>query len=249
MTQPATPAAAATGSLFHPALHERDRLMLQEAAHRLLAHGSILRERSAERGVYDWCCQHQNWLEEWASVLGVKIVVQREARLIMALPEVAALTRRLRREETLVALALWYDYDVELREHGATEVFFSIREFNENFQDKFPALQPLSATRLKEVLRALARMNLVETEWADDFPESIIRVLPTLRFAIPFPEIEEWAKTLDAFNQPGEETPASQAAPAAEAPAPPAEPEAPAAAVAVPAAAAVAVPAAEDEEE
>jgi hypothetical protein len=131
--------------------------------------------------------------------LGVKIILQRDERIIMALPEVAALTRRLRREETLVALALWYDYDIELRENGATEVFFSVRDFNERFQNKFPALQAISASRLKEVLRTLSRMNLIEIEWADDLSESAIRVLPTLRFAIPFPDIEEWVKTRDAF--------------------------------------------------
>jgi hypothetical protein len=202
-SQPSAPGAAtaepATPGLLHPGMRERDRQMLQEAAHRLLAHGSILRERSAERALYDWCAEHQGWLEDWGGLLGVKIILQRDERIIMALPEVAALTRRLRREETLVALALWYDYDIELRENGATEVFFSVRDFNERFQNKFPALQAISASRLKEVLRTLSRMNLIEIEWADDLSESAIRVLPTLRFAIPFPDIEEWVKTRDAF--------------------------------------------------
>jgi hypothetical protein len=199
---------AATPGLLHPGLQERDRQMLQEAAHRLLAHGSILRERSAERALYDWCAEHQGWLEDWGGLLGVKVILQREERIIMALPEVAALTRRLRREETLVALALWYDYDIELRENGATEVFFSVRDFNERFQNKFPSLQPISASRLKEVLRTLGRMNLIEMEWADELAESAIRVLPTLRFAIPFPDIEEWVKTRDAFLT---EVPAAEA--------------------------------------
>lgn len=187
-------------SLFNPAVRERDRQMLQDVAHRLLAHGSLLRARSSERVLYDWAMEHQPWVEQWATLLGLKIIIQRDERVLMALPEVPSLTRKLNRDETLVALALWYDYDVEVRENGAHEVFFNVRDFNEQFQSKFPALQPLSQSRLKEILRRFARFNLIETEWEDEFTESVIQILPTLRFAIPFPDIEQWVKAASAFR-------------------------------------------------
>lgn len=179
--------------------------MLQDLAHRLLAHGSILRSRASEKALYDWAVEHLTWLEEWATLLGLKIILQRDDRLIMAIPEVPSMTRRLRRDETLVALALWYDYDVQVREEGAHEVFFSVLEFNESFRSKFPSIQPLSASRLKEILRGFARFNLVETEWTEDFADSIIQVLPTLRFAIPFPDIEEWLKAASHFQDDDED--------------------------------------------
>lgn len=197
----ANPDNAAEHSLLSNHLRERDRQMLQDVAHRLLAHGSLLRNRGAERPLYDWSIEHQAWLEEWAALLGLKIIIQRDERLIMAIPEVPSLTRKLKRDETLVALALWYDFDVEVRENGAHDVFFNVRDFNEQFQSKFPSIQPLSQSRLKEILRRFARFNLIETEWFDEFSDSIIQILPTLRFAIPFPDIEQWLKVASSFNQ------------------------------------------------
>lgn len=190
----------ATNNLINNSLQDRDKQMLQDIAHRLLAHGSLLRSRSSERVLYDWAVEHLTWLEEWAALLGLKIILQRDDRLIMAIPQIPSMTRRLRRDETLVALSLWYDYDVQVREEGAHEVFLSVREFNESFRSKFPSIQQLSASRLREILRGFARFNLIETEWTDDFSDSSIQILPTLRFAIPFPDIEEWLRTASYFQ-------------------------------------------------
>lgn len=187
-------------SLFNEQLRERERSMLQEIGHRLLAHGSILRSRSSERPLYDWAIEHLPWVEEWATLMGLKVILQRDERLLMAVPEVSAITRKMKRDETLVALALWYDYDVEVRENGAHEVSFNLHEFNEQFQSKFPNLQPLSQSRMKEILRGFARYNLIETEWEDEFSSSTIQILPTLRFAIPFPGIEQWVKTASSLG-------------------------------------------------
>ena len=190
-----------SNSLINAALQPRDHQMLQDIAHRLLAHGSLLRSRSSERALYDWAVEHLPWLEEWATLLGLKIILQRDDRLIMAIPEVPSMTRRLRRDETLVALSLWYDYDVQVREEGAHEVYITVLEFNESFRSKFPSIQALSASRLKEILRGFARFNLIETDWTDDFSDSVIKILPTLRFAIPFPDIEEWLKVANHFQE------------------------------------------------
>jgi len=189
--------------LLNTEMNTRDKGHLQEAAHRLLAHGSILRERSAERNLYDWAIEHQGWLEEWAQLLGMKLLVQRDERIIMVLPEYGALTKKLKRDETLVGLALWFDFDIEVRENAAHDVFFTVRMFNEQFRSKFPTLQPLSASRMKEIFRTFSKLNIIEMEWADDFSDSVIQILPTLRFIIPFPEIEEWHRMTDRFN--GEE--------------------------------------------
>ena len=200
-------------ALLNTEMNQRDRGHLQDAAHRLLAHGSILRERAAERNLYDWCIEHQNWVEEWSTLLGMKLVVQRDERIIMVLPEVGALTRKLRRDETLVGLALWFDYDVEVRENAAHDVFFTVRQFNEQFRSKFPSLQALSASRLKEIFRVFTKINVVEMDWAEEFSESVIHILPTLRFIIPFPEIEEWHRVRDRFVEESDEdmrTPAEE---------------------------------------
>lgn len=195
-SEPATEQA-----LFNNNLRDKDRQMLQDVTHRLLAHGSLLRARATERPLYDWSIEHQPWLEDWAGLLGLKIIIQRDERLIMAIPEVPSLTRKLKRDETLVALALWYDFDVEVRENGAHDVYFNLRDFNEQFQSKFPSMQPLSQSRMKEILRLFSRFNLIEMEWEEELTDSTIQILPTLRFAIPFPGIEQWVKAASAFKE------------------------------------------------
>jgi len=93
---------------------------------------------------------------------------------------------------------------LQLREEGAHEVFLTVLEFNESFRSKFPSIKQLSASRLKEILRGFARFNLIETDWTDDFADSSIQILPTLRFAIPFPDIEEWLRVASQFQEEGD---------------------------------------------
>lgn len=217
-----------TPRLF-PQLSDADRERMQETAHRLLAHGSILREEAAERDLYDWCQNRTQMIEEWASLLGIKIVWQRDDRLIIALPEATPLMRRLRLDETLVVLALWYDYDVEVRDKGAHEVTFTVRDFNERLgSSKFNQVKLPSETRMRDILRLLDRNNLIRLTGAENMAEATIRVLPTIRYVIPFGDLEEWARHAERFDQSDEEdgdaaAPASAeapAAPVAEAPAP-----------------------------
>lgn len=198
---PETAVEQTTPQLLREGISQRDQELLREAGHRLLAHSSILRERNAERQLYDWAVEHQPWLEEWGELVGVKVVFQRDERMIMALPQIPALTKKLRREETIIALALWYDFDVEVRENGAHDVFFTVRQFNQELASKFPNISPVSASRLKEILRLFTRQNLIEMEWESDFTSSVIQVLPTLRFAIPFPSIEEWVRVRNFFTE------------------------------------------------
>ena len=188
-----------TPRLF-PHLDEADREHMREAAHRLLAHGSILRDEPAERDLYDWCQIRTQMVEEWASLLGLKIVWHREDRMIVALPEVSALLRRLRMDETLVTLALWYDYDVEVRDRGAHEVAFPVREFNERLASKFNRVKLPSESRMREILRLLDRNNLVRLTGGEDLASASLRVLPTIRFVIPFSGIEEWTSHVERFD-------------------------------------------------
>ena len=196
----AIPSPVAALSLFAN-LAEADRDRLRDAIHRLLVHGSILRNEPGQREIYDWCRLNPQWLEELAALLGLKIVAQHENRLIQAVPVYPALLRRLRLDETLVALALWYDYDVAVRDQGAHEVALTVQEFNEKLASKFNALKLPSPSRLQEVLRLLERKNLVRLRWEADFARSIIEVLPTIRFVIPFPDIEEWNRQRDRYLQ------------------------------------------------
>jgi hypothetical protein len=180
---------------------------MQEAAQELLARGSILREESSSRDLYDWCQNRTQLLEEWASLLGLKLVWQREERILIALPEASGLLRRFRLDETLVVLALWYDFHGAVSEQGlgTAEVLFSVRDFNERLADKFNKMKLPSASRMRDILRLLDRKNLVRLTGAEDMASATIRILPTIRFAIPFQDLEDWSRLANRFDQDSEE--------------------------------------------
>jgi len=183
-----------------PHLDAKDRANLQETAQRLLASGSILRDESAERELYDWCQNRATMLEEWASLLGLKLVWLREERILLAQPESPSLMKRLKLDETLVILALWYDYDTEVRDQGAHRVSYSVRDFNERLSSKFNKLKPPSETRLEQIFRLLDRKNLIRFSNANPLTAAMIEILPTMRFAIPFSGLEEWTRLKIQFE-------------------------------------------------
>jgi hypothetical protein len=189
----------ATPPLF-PQLEARERENLQEVAQRLLASGSILRDESSERELYDWCQNRTSMLEEWASLLGLKLVWLREERILLAQPESPALMKRMRLDETLIILALWYDYDTEVRDQGAHQVSYSVRDFNERLSSKFNKLKAPSETRLEEIFRLLDRKNLIRFSGANPLAAATIEILPTMRFAIPFSGLEEWTRVKTQFE-------------------------------------------------
>jgi hypothetical protein len=188
-------------SALLPQFDEDDRTRLREVSHRLLAHGSILREE--HRDLHDWCQNRTQIVEEWAGLLGLKIVWLREERMIAALPEAPGLLRKLRLDETVITLALWYDFHSEVSERGAdtSEVVLSVRDFNERLASKFTNLKLPSESRMREILRLLDRKNLVRLMGAENLASASVRVLPTIRFVIPFQDIEEWSRLAVRFNE------------------------------------------------
>ena len=202
-----TPDPGQSQPLIFPQLADADRACLREVSHRLLAHGSILRDEHRE--LYDWCQGRAPLVEEWAALLGLKPVWLREERIVAALPEAPGLLRKLRLDETRVALALWYDFHGEVSERGAgtSEVEFSVRDFNLRLADKFNRLKLPTESRMREILRLLDRKNLVRLTGADDLATATVRVLPTIRFVIPFQDLEEWTRMAGRFAETPPEDP------------------------------------------
>ncbi len=183
---------------------DADQELLREALQRLLVHGAILREE--QRDLYEWCLVKRGALDALASLAGLKLRWEPQDRLIAALPQAARLLRRLRQDETLVAMALWYDFDRAVQEDGKApdEVVFSVREFNEHLETKFEGIQLPTKSRLTEILRLLERKSLVrvtDSASSGGFAAATIRVLPTIRFIIPFPSLEEWQRQCERHQR------------------------------------------------
>lgn len=185
-------------------LPDADRARLGEAVQELLAHGSILGLEPGSAELYAWCRQNPDWLREAAALVGLSVHAEHESRLIQALPERPALTLRLRQDATLVLLALWYEFDTQVRDHGATQVILTVEQLNQLLKEKLlPDLksQPPPG-RMREILRQAQRFNLVRLTYAESFEQSHIEVLSTLKKVIPFNGIEEWTKTAELHRQP-----------------------------------------------
>jgi hypothetical protein len=188
------------------AASESEQELLRESIQRLLTHGAILRED--HRDLYEWCrVQRQNArLDDLAALVGLKLHWEHDHRLILAVPQSSRLLRRFRQDESLVALALWYDFDHAVKDDGKTpeDVAFTVRDFNESLGTKFKDLTLPKATRMREILQLFERKTLIrvtDTAGAGGFAEAVIRVLPTIRFVIPFQNLEDWQRQRDRYMQ------------------------------------------------
>jgi hypothetical protein len=185
-------------------LTDADRTRLGDTLQKLLAHGSILGLEPADGELYAWCRQNFEWLRELATLTGLSVSMEHESRLIQAVPERPALTLRLRQDATIVLLALWYEYDTQVRDQGAAQVRLTVERLNQLLKEKLlPDLksQP-SAGRMLEILRQAQRFNLIRFELAEPFEQSQIEVLKTLPRVIQFNEIAEWTKTAELHKNP-----------------------------------------------
>lgn len=184
-----------------PELSDSDRENLQAVLSELFHRQAILRDLPGDRELYDWARLRFSWVREICRLIGFDVILNEDDQLIHALPGERATLRKLRTEWTLVLLSLWYDYDVQLRSEGAP-VIFTVETFNESLKTKLGDRQP-PPTTLKEILRFFAARKLVRMDYEDDFHSSKIEVLPTIRFVLPFGELEKVSDALDALMSGG----------------------------------------------
>jgi hypothetical protein len=187
--------APPTTATLLPDLSDSDRENLQAAVSELFHRQAILRDLPGDRELFDWARLRFSWVREICRLIGFEVILNEDDQLIHALPGERATLRKLRTEWTLVLLGLWYDYDVRLRAEGAP-VVMTVEAFNESLKTKLGDRQPPVST-LKEILRFFASRKLVRMEYEDDFHRSTIEVLPTIRFVLPFGEIEKVSTALE----------------------------------------------------
>jgi Domain of unknown function (DUF4194) len=183
-----------------PELTDHELENLQAAVTELFHHQAILRETVSERELYDWTRLHLSWVREVSGLIGFEVILNEDEQLIYALPRERITLRKLRVGWTLVLLGLWYDYDVQLRAEGSP-VIFSVEDFNESLKTKLGDRMP-SASELKDILAFSSSRKLVRMEHAEDFSQSRIEVLPTIRFILPFGELEKTAQALEELMDP-----------------------------------------------
>lgn len=180
---------------FLPELSDSDREQLQNAVGELFHRQAILRDLPGDRDLYDWARLRFPWVREVAQLIGFEVVLNEDDQMIYALPGERITLRKLRAEWTLVLLALWYDYDVQVRADGPP-VTISVEAFNDSLKTKLGDRMP-TLSSLKEIVAFFAARKLVRVDYADEFHKSTLEVLPTIRLVLPFGELEKVAAALD----------------------------------------------------
>lgn len=183
-------------------LPESERENLSDALRELLAHGSIIGLEVGKLVLYQWCRQNFGGLKEAGRLLGLDIFLFHEERLVQALPQYGSLKLKLRQDETLVWLALWFAGDSRWRDEGEAQAFLSVSELNALLSDQLlpDAIGLYSKARMQQILRRAARYNLVRLSLAEPFEESGIEVLPSIRRVIPFRDLAEWTERVAQFQ-------------------------------------------------
>jgi hypothetical protein len=181
----------------------QDRTRLSEALQELLACGSISGLDPALTALYHWCRQRFEALREAADLVGLEVALLHEERLVQAVPRPAALRLKLRRDATLVWLALWYAGDVRWRDEGQDQAFLSVSELLGLLQEQLlpDAVSQIPRTRMREILRQAERFNLIRLDPSEPFEESGIEVLPAIRRVVPFRDIADWNEAASAFQR------------------------------------------------
>jgi len=183
-------------------LQPHDRERLGEAMRRLMAHGSILGLEPGQTDLYHWCYQNRPWVDEFASLLDLKLHWEHQDRTVQAVPQSSAFLLRLKLDATLVLLTLWYEFDTAIRDRGETPpVRLTAQQLNDSLAAKFEPLKKFqpSPTRLREILSLAQRKNLLRFTPDAALERSVIEIFPTLKRVIPFQSIEEWNKNAERY--------------------------------------------------
>ena len=172
-----------------PELSTSDRENLQAVVCELFQKQAIIRSIPGDADLYDWAKEQFVWVKDACSLIGFDAVLHEEDRIIYAIPTEKATLRKLGIEWTLVLLALWVDFDIAIRSDGPP-VTFSVDEFNSRLKEKLGDRQP-AMTSLREILRFYHSRKIIRLDIYDDFHRSMIEVLPSIKFVLPFDKLEK----------------------------------------------------------
>jgi hypothetical protein len=179
-------------------IDQRDRVRLRETLLRLLHHTAIVRDDPGCAEIYDWANLHRAWVKEIAALIGYDVTFEEPFRLILSVPQEQGIVRRFTIEESCIAMVLWHDYDTALRE-GATRVYLTVKNLNDSFAAKLKDVKLPTRAGMKTALQLFHRHRLIRFNASEDFADSTIEILHTLRLVMPFQQLDEWQKQAQMY--------------------------------------------------
>jgi hypothetical protein len=179
-------------------LDQRDQVRLRDTLLRLLHHTAIIRDDPGSAEIYDWANLHRAWVRETAALIGYDVIFEEPFRLILSVPQEHGIIRRFTIEESCIAMVLWHDYDTALRE-GATRVYVTVKNLNDSFAAKLKDVKLPTRAGMKAALQLFHRHRLIRLNAAEEFADSTIEILHTLRLVMPFQQLDEWQKQAQLY--------------------------------------------------
>lgn len=176
-------------------LTDRDRARLRETIQRLTNHTAILRDDPGTIEIYEWANIHRAWVREMAALIGYDVYFEEPLRVILARPKDGErdLLRKFSLEESCIAMVLWHDYDTAIRE-GASVVKMTIANINDSFSAKLKGVKLPTKAGMRAALTLFHRHRLIRLSAAENFADSSVEILHTLRLVMPFQQLEDWQK-------------------------------------------------------
>jgi hypothetical protein len=190
-------------------IREEDRGAFSDILTELLSHGALIGEAGRDRELYLMAREYEPELSAYFSPLNLYLMPDPDRPIlqIRPVPGDCGLIARFSKAETLLLLTLWRMYHDARMEQAVESVIVTANEIWQRLGLYFERLDLPSGPLLREMLTKLRRRRLVRTQWHEDqnqFGESQIEILPTLRHVIPFEDVDAWEQQAARYQQTAE---------------------------------------------
>jgi hypothetical protein len=195
---------------FWAHIPETDRPAVRDVLTEFLSTGVLFGESGRERELFLVARTYQRELEEYFAPLNIELTLDPDRPILQArpVPGECGLTARFSKDETLLVLTLWRQYDEKRMAAPVEAVIVTANEVDAALRLYFERIEPPTESHLERMLVTLRQRRFIRFQKSDEgFGESRIEILPTLARAIPFEDAKEWTVAVQQFNETQPETP------------------------------------------
>lgn len=180
-----------------------EREMFQRACRRLLKQTFIVRDRNEEsKRLYFFVSKNPDPFSEYFQCIGFDIVVDRNNSVIMLRnyaeeaenAKIQSNRLQLKKDESIILCCLWTIYVDNLREGNLTRpILTSVTDLRFELE-KFGIKEEVGKADLKRALDLFSRYQLIELNGKVGDAECLIRLYPSLEFAMDMEEFKKFVE-------------------------------------------------------
>lgn len=181
-----------------------EKEQFQKICRRLLKQTFIIRDKDEEsKRAYFFVSKRPEPFSKYFSYIGFDIVLDRDNGVIMLrncvdVSENGRIRTNhlvLKKDESLVLCALWTLYADRIRSGSlARSIFVSVVDLKYELE-KYGLKESIEKTRMTQILTLFSRYNLIDVQGKVGEPECLVRLYPSLQFALDGNEFTRFAET------------------------------------------------------